>query len=133
MDKNLKTDLVLTALRMAIRSRKPNPGLMLHSDRGVQYASYKYQCELVRFKIICSMSRKGNCWDNSVAESFFSSLKRELIYPEGIFKTVNDARSAIFSYIEGFYNTSRKHSFLGYLSPDEFELTGQERILKNVA
>ncbi|SFW90193.1 Integrase core domain-containing protein [Chitinophaga sancti] len=79
------------------------------------------------------MSRKGNCWDNSVAESFFSSLKRELIYPEGIFKTVNDARSAIFSYIEGFYNTSRKHSFLGYLSPDEFELTGQERILKNVA
>lgn len=133
MDTKMKTDLVLSALKMAIRLRKPLPGLIHHSDRGVQYASYKYQNELSRVKIICSMSRKGNCWDNSVAESFFSSLKRELVYPAGIYKTVNEARSAIFSYIEGFYNRSRNHSYLGYVSPDEFELNCQEMKLKNVA
>lgn len=77
------------------------------------------------------MSKKGNCWDNSVAESFFSSPKRELIYPAGAYKTVNEARSAIFNYIEGLYNRNRNHSYLGYVSPDEFELNCQEMKLKN--
>lgn len=133
MDTRMKTDLVIAALRMAIRLRKPGPGLIHHSDRGVQYASYKYQNELTRAKMICSMSRKGNCWDNSVAESFFSSLKRESVYPSGTFTGINEARSSIFSYIEGFYNRSRKHSYLGYVSPEEFELDSKNVILKNVA
>lgn len=133
MDTSMKTDLIIAALRMAIRLRKPGPGLIHHSDRGVQYASYKYQNELTRAKMICSMSRKGNCWDNSVAESFFSSLKREAIYPTGALTGIKEARSSIFSYIESFYNRSRMHSYLGYVSPEEFELNSKNVILKNAA
>jgi transposase InsO family protein len=117
----MKTNLPLEALKMAIRVRRPGRGLLHHSDRGVQYASALYQKLLAKAGIVCSMSRKGNCWDNAVAESFFSTLKRELIYPVGVFDTREQARSQIFRYIETWYNRMRKHSSLQYLSPVEFE------------
>lgn len=100
MNSHMKTDLPLDALKMAINSRRPNEGLIHHSDRGVQYASFLYQEQLAKSGMICSMNRKGNCWDNSLAESFFSTLKREMIYPLGVFDTREQARSKIFKYIE---------------------------------
>ncbi|WPQ63360.1 IS3 family transposase [Chitinophaga sancti] len=129
----MKTDLPLKALKMAINSRRPNAGLIHHPDRGVQYASGLYQERLAKSGMICSLSRKGNCWDNSVAESFFSTLKREMIYPATIFDTREQARSRIFKYIETWYNRSRKHSFLHYLSPVDFEYKNANVSLTNAA
>lgn len=121
MSQHIDRHLVLNALDMALKSRRPPRGLLHHSDRGSQYASEDYQQLLAAYGIQCSMSRKGNCWDNAVAESFFSSLKMELVH-EADFATHEQARAALFEYIEVFYNRKRRHSSLGYLSPVEFEL-----------
>lgn len=120
MADNLETDLSLDALRMAFKTRGYAPELF-HSDRGVQYASGKYQAELQEKNVICSMSRKGNCWDNSVAESFFHTLKVERVNRK-IYVSRAQARVDIFQFIEVFYNRKRKHSSLGYKSPVAFEM-----------
>jgi putative transposase len=113
--------LTIGALKMAIADRRPHPGeLVHHTDRGTTYASGEYQDILRRNEIRCSMSRKGDCWDNAVAESFFSSLKTEAI-GDVTFTTREDARRVVFEYIAAFYNTKRRHSYLGYRSPIEFE------------
>jgi transposase InsO family protein len=121
MSKRMKASLVCQALKAAIDYRKPAPGTMFHSDRGVQYASEAFQSHLSSNGIKCSMSRKGNCWDNAVVESFFNSLKQEWLHHRN-FQSRNDARNAIFEYIEGFYNRHRLHSTLGYKSPEEYEI-----------
>ena len=123
MSDRLKDDLTRQALAMAIQQRQPPRGLIHHSDRGRQYASAAYRRQLTRQGIRPSMSRVGNCWDNAVVESFFATLKTELIHHHA-FRTRAQARLAIFEYIEGFYNTHRFHSALGYLSPAEFERRG---------
>ena len=117
---HLRTDLALAALGRAIRQRKPPAGLVHHSDRGSQYASREYRRLLARHGIESSMSRKGNCWDNAVAESFFSTLKTELIH-RCSFATRAEAVEAIGGYVDGFYNPIRKHSTVGYVSPVEYE------------
>ncbi len=113
-------ELTLRALAMALETRSPQPRLLHHSDRGGQYACRDYRKELEDRAIHCSMSRKGDCYDNAVVEAFFASLKKELIHQEE-FVTRRQARVAIFRYIEGFYNSRRRHSYLGYVSPEEFE------------
>lgn len=120
MDSQMPTSLPLSALRMAVQRRLPPPGLLHHSDRGSQYASRVFQAELARVQAQGSMSRKGDCWDNAVVESFFSSLKRELLQG-AVFEDRAVARRAVFEYIEVFYNRQRRHSTLGYLTPLEFE------------
>lgn len=120
MDKRMTKDLVIDALDMAVKDRRPGPGVLHHSDRGSQYASDDYQARLKKHGMICSMSRKGNCWDNAVMESFYRSLKVECVYLQK-YKTREEARRDIFKYIELFYNRVRRHSYLGYLSPDEYE------------
>lgn len=112
--------LVASALEMAVVSRRPAPGLLHHTDRGCQYASHEYRQALAKHGLTCSMSRVGNCWDNAVAESFFGTLKAELVGSEHFF-TRAEARQAIFEYIEVFYNRQRAHSALNYLSPEQFE------------
>jgi transposase InsO family protein len=113
--------LTLAALDMAIAARRPAPGTLVHhSDRGVQYACDDYRTALADAEITPSMSRKGDCWDNAVVESFFSTLKHELVY-RTTFANHDAARSALFQYIESFYNRRRLHSSLGYLSPEEYE------------
>jgi transposase InsO family protein len=129
MSESLSRELPLAALDMALRSRRPLPGLVHHSDRGTQYASADYQQALAQHGLVCSMSRTGDCWDNAVAESFFATLKTELVY-ETDFVTRAQARSAVFDFIESFYNRRRRHSFLGYVSPVEFE---KSKELKNAA
>lgn len=119
MNKEMKTELVLDALNMAVLDRKPNTGLLFHSDRGVQYASEAFKARLKQLGIQQSMSRKGNCWDNACVESFFGTMKQEEC--SIIFKSRQEARICIFEYISGFYNKRRLHSTLGYLSPDQFE------------
>lgn len=121
MSVNIDTQLVSAALKMALISRNPDDGLIFHSDRGSQYASHDFRDLLENNGIIQSMSRKGNCWDNACAESFFSTLKKEEVYRRS-YKTRKDARISIFDYIATFYNNIRKHSFLDYLSPESFEL-----------
>lgn len=116
MDRTLAMD----ALRMAFWRRKPAKGLIFHSDRGSQYCSSDFQTMLQAYGMISSMSRKGNCWDNAVAESFFGSLKTERVFFAN-YKTREDARKDIIDYIEMFYNSRRRHSYLGYISPREFE------------
>jgi len=113
--------LVKDALMMAIESRKPKPGLIHHTDQGIQYTSRDYRAILNAHDMIASMSRKGNCHDNAVAESFFSHLKNELIYHED-FTDRDQARSIIFDYIEVFYNQQRLHETLGYKTPNEYEM-----------
>jgi len=113
-------ELTLAALRMAIDQRQPAPGLMHHSDRGTTYASGAYQDELANHELICSMSRKGNCWDNAVVESFFSSLDIECENGD-MFASRERARREVTDYILGFYNPTRLHSTLGYMSPMEYE------------
>ena len=120
MNDNMKVDLVNDALIMAIQKRNPSKGLLWHTDRGSQYASDSHKDLLKKYGIIQSMSRKGNCWDNAVSESFFHSLKTELIYHEN-FKTKAQANEMIFEYIEIFYNRQRLHSYNNYMSPVEFE------------
>ena len=120
MADHMKTDLVSDALKMAIDHRQPGPDLLHHSDRGVQYASDDYQHLLQLNQMQSSMSGKGNCWDNAVKESFWSTLKTELVHHQK-YATREQARQSIFEYIEIFYNRKRLHSSLGYLSPEAFE------------
>jgi len=116
----LTTAVALEALHMALLRRRPRPGLLHHSDRGIQYVSTGYQGVLARHGIQVSMSRRGNCWDNAVAESFFATLKVELIHTT-TWRTRAQTQRAIAEYIEFFYNARRRHSALGYLSPIDFE------------
>jgi len=120
MDSRMKADLVNNALLMAIWQRKPEDGLVWHTDRGSQYASDSHRSILTQHHIKQSMSRKGNCWDNAVAESFFHSIKTESIHHHR-FKTREEARHVIFEYIEVFYNRVRIHSTNNYLSPVDYE------------
>ena len=117
-------DLVVKALDMAYQQRGCPRGVLFHSDQGSQYASRKFRQRLWRYRITQSMSRRGNCWDNAVAESFFSSLKKERIRKR-IYKTRDMARADIFDYIEVFYNRARRHSHLGGVSPEAFEKASQ--------
>jgi putative transposase len=120
LDMTLSTSLPLAALEMALRRRRPGPGLMHHSDRGCQYTSAEYRAALAELGVIVSMSRKGNCWDNAVAESFFSTIKTELIH-ERPWSGRQELRSAVFEYIEVFYNRQRLHSSIDYKTPAEVE------------
>lgn len=120
MDRNRTAKLVLDALRAAIRLRRPSHAFIHHTDRGTQYTSDECIALVARTGGISSLSRKGNCWDNAVVESFFATLKRELVADE-TFTTRDEARLAIFEFIEGWYNPKRMHSTLGYVSPMEFE------------
>lgn len=120
MDDTMTTSLVTDALDMALQQRQPGLGLLHHSDRGSQYASLAYQERLADHYIQVSMSRTGNCYDNAVMESFWATLKTERIHDQ-TYRTRAEARTDIFLFIEGFYNRRRRHSALGYLSPDQFE------------
>ena len=120
MDERLTQDLVLQAFNQAIGRRKPNPGIVFHSDRGSQYAGHAFRDVLDQHHFLQSMSATGNCYDNAVMESFFHTLKTEAVYFER-YRTRAEARQSIFEYIEVFYNRIRRHSSLGYLSPLEFE------------
>ena len=105
---------------MALKQRRPMQGLVHHTDRGSQYASMDYQIELERAGAVCSMSRKGNCYDNAVAESFFATLKTELVRWRR-WPTREEAQTELFEYIEGFYNRTRRHSSIGNISPINYE------------
>jgi transposase InsO family protein len=120
MSSRLKGSLVTEAFSMAYWRRKQGKGLIHHSDRGSQYAGSDYRQLLDTYGMICSMSRKGDCWDNAVAESFFHSLKTEWT-AEILYPTRNDARSDVIQYIEMFFNSQRLHSYLGYKNPNDFE------------
>jgi transposase InsO family protein len=120
MSESMPASLVVSALVMAIDARSPSAGLLHHSDRGVQYAADAFQGLLEQNGITCSMSRKGNCYDNAVKESFFHTLKTELCDHEH-YRTRAEARASVFEFIEVFYNRTRLHSTLGYCSPAEFE------------
>lgn len=117
---SMNENLVIRALEKAIRNRKPKAGLIVHTDRGSQYASIRYRQLLSENNITQSMSYKGNCYDNAAVESFFATLKKELVYRMR-FKSKEEARRQIFEYIEIFYNRQRRHSKLGYVSPLNFE------------
>lgn len=121
-------DLVLDALDTAYKRQKPKPGLLHHSDRGSQYACVDYQKRLEKYKMVGSMSRKGNCYDNSCIESFHSTLKKELVYVT-TFKTREQAKKELYTYIEFDYNRSRIHSTLGNKSPHRFEQLYYENLL----
>jgi len=121
--------LVMDALCMGVGRRRPAPGLIHHSDRGVQYASSDFQELLSEFEMTCSMSRKGDCWDNAVAESFFGTLKTERVFLAD-YRTRDEARRDIVEYIEMFYNSRRRHSYLGNVSPRRFE---EMRQMQNAA
>lgn len=120
MHQILDAGLVIAALRMALLQRRPREALIVHSDRGMQFASAAYRRVLTQHGLVASMSRKGNCYDNAFIESFWSSLKYEVVYHQR-FATFAEARTAIFNYIETFYNRTRLHSSLAYLSPIAFE------------
>ena len=120
MDRRMHKALVIRALLMAINLRKPPPGLIHHSDRGSQYASREYQKLLKRFGMICSMSRKGNCWDNAPVERFFSSLKREWT-GDRLYRTRQEAIADVREYVAVYYNAHRLHSTLGYTTPIDYE------------
>jgi transposase InsO family protein len=120
MADHMRTELVADALRMAVAARRPEPGLIFHSDRGTQYTSVEFTELLAEHKMVQSLSRPRQCWDNAVAESFFSSLKEELIHRQA-WATRTQARRAIVDYVEVFFNRRRLHSSLGFLSPAEYE------------
>lgn len=120
LEDNMRSGLVEKALKMAIRQRSAEPGLIFHSDRGSQYTGEGYQKLLQDFGILPSMSRKGDCWDNAVAESFFATIKRELIN-RAIWINQKNLRSAVYEYVEVFYNRKRRHSTNGNLNPAEYE------------
>ena len=125
---HMRTELVIEALKMAIGLRDPAPGLIHHSDRGSQYASHEYQRMLKAHGMLCSMSRKGDCWDNAVVESFFGSFKDDLIYRFS-WPTKSRTKKAIAEYIICFYNSQRRHSFLGNVSPMEYENNARQQRL----
>ena len=125
MDDSMDVDLPLAALRMARAARHPAPGLIHHSDRGSQYCANAYRGDLEAHGMIASMSAKGDCYDNAVAESFFATLEFELIM-QNDWRTKAEARRAIFRYIETWYNRQRRHSTLGYISPAEYEAQLQQ-------
>ena len=125
---HMRDDLVLEALDMALRRRGPVRGVMHHSDRGSQYASDESQKLLAANGMLCSMSRKGDCWDNAVVESFFATLKKELIYRHS-WPTMAGVIAAIEQYVDRFYNSRRRHSSLGYVSPLEFEVAASRLML----
>jgi putative transposase len=129
MDSLITVELTIDALSMACMHRNPTEGLVFHSDRGVQYAAELFRKHLSEFKMVQSMSRKGDCWDNACAESFFATLKTEEVFHRS-YKTRDEARHSIFEYIAVFYNRPRRHSFLDYISPEEYELKSS---LQNVA
>ena len=120
MRDNMRKGLVLEALDMALKGRKPAPGAIHHSDRGSQYCSKLYRAKLEANGLLASMSRKGNCYDNAVVESFFHTLKTELVYFQN-YETREEARQSIFEFMEIFYNRQRLHSKLGYVSPVVYE------------
>jgi putative transposase len=124
---NNDRQLALVALENAVGSRTTTPGLLHHSDRGSPYASQDYRDELTANGFVCSMSRRGDCWDNAVAESFFATLKGELVDHES-YTTRAEAIASIGDYIDGFYNVQRRHSSIGYISPVEFELKLQSTL-----
>lgn len=130
MNSRMKADLVCNALKMALWQRKPKPGLIIHSDRGSQYASHEYRKLLNDWKCTGSMSRKGNCWDNAVAESFFGSLKQERVQWRH-YQTRSEAHRDVLNYITILYNDFRLHSSIGYKSPNQFEK--EMRLLEMVA
>ena len=123
MEDHLRAELCLEALDMALKRRRPGEGLIHHSDRGVQYACGDYRGLLAEHGIACSMSGKGDCYDNAVMESFFKTLKVELVYQQQgqAYRTREEAKRSIFEYVEVFYNRRRRHSGIGYISPEEFE------------
>jgi len=127
LSERMTASLVCSAFDMAIRLRRPPPGLIFHSDRGSQYASAAFRRLLQRHQVDQSMSRKGHCWDNAVAESFFASLKKELVRNVAFF-TRASARADVFEYIEVFYNRKRIHTFLGNLSPSAFESCTRQKL-----
>ena len=117
---HMRAELAGSALQMSLNHRHPSGGLLHHSDRGVQYASEEYRSLLIDNNMNASMSRKGNCYDNAVVESFFSTLKRELVHHQ-TYKTHEEAHQSLFEFIEVFYNRQRRHSTLGYLCPADYE------------
>jgi transposase InsO family protein len=121
MGTHLSTELVLRAFFMAVLTRRPSTGLIFHSDRGCQYASHAFRRALRNARMIQSMSRKGDCWDNAPSESFFNTLKTELMEGGKAFRSRQEARAAIFEYVEVFYNRKRLHSSLGNVTPVEYE------------
>ena len=123
MSERIDSRLVVDALEMAVSRRLPGESLVAHSDRGSQYASEHYRRRLSVHGITCSRSRRANCWDNAPMESFFASLKKELVHDED-YQTREEARASLFEYIEIFYNRVRRHSSLGYRSPIEYERAG---------
>jgi transposase InsO family protein len=120
MCEHLRVELVSNAMKMALERRQPGSGVMHHSDRGVQYACEEYRSLLKKHGLVCSMSRTGNCYDNAVMESFWSTMKLECVYRQA-YQTRQAARQSMFEYIEMFYNRKRRHSSLGYISPEAFE------------
>lgn len=121
MQEQMTAQLVMDALTMALWRRGKPKALLHHSDQGSQYTSEDFQRLLVHHGIDCSMSRKGDCWDNAAVESFFASLKKERVYTKTRYRTRDEARADLFQYIEGFYNPQRRHSTIGGISPVEFE------------
>jgi transposase InsO family protein len=121
MDKHMETDLVASALKMAATQRRPGEGLLHHTDRGSQYASHNYQQLLGAHRMEVSMSRKGDCYDNAVIESFWSTLKAECA--TGVYTSRSEARQSIFEYIEVWSIRQRRHSAIGHVSPEAFEKT----------
>jgi putative transposase len=129
LKERLTADLATDALTMAWFRRRPSAGLIHHSDRGVQYASHAFQAKLADYGMRCSMSRKGNCWDNAPTESFFNSLKNERVHGSR-YRVRADAKADVFQYIEVFYNRVRRHSRLGQISPERYMqdwLSNQEK------
>lgn len=120
MMNHMRVELVMQALDMAVKQQRPPSGLIHHSDRGSQYTCARYLQMLDKYQMVASMSRRGNCYDNAPMESFWASLKKECVY-QNEFESIDDAKIKIFDYIEGFYNTTRRHSKLGNQSPRQFE------------
>ena len=117
---HMRTDLIEQALREAVADRRPAPGVIFHSDRGSQYTSAQFATAATELGVVLSVGRKGECWDNAVGESFFATIKNELLENQA-WPSHRECRAAIFEYIEGWYNTRRLHSSLGYLSPADYE------------
>jgi transposase InsO family protein len=127
LDKTMTQELVCSALRQAYFRRRPGTGLLFHSDRGSQYCSREFRRQLKEYRMLQSQSRRANCWDNACVESFFHTLKTEMIYHED-FETRDEARRAIFEWVEVFYNRQRLHSTLGYRTPVDFERMVREKV-----